>query len=76
MVYTPPEGESLLRDLLGNWERFLHDKSDLDPLVRMAVGHYQFEAVHPFIDGNGRTGRVLNLLFLIHAGLLKLPGCT
>ncbi|MFM8516972.1 MAG: protein adenylyltransferase Fic [Nevskiaceae bacterium] len=73
VVYTLPEGEALLRDLLANWERFLHDESDLDPLVRMAVGHYQFEAIHPFVDGNGRTGRVLNLLFLIHAGLLKLP---
>jgi Fic family protein len=73
VVYTPPEGESLLRKLLGNWERFLHDETDLDPLVRMAVGHYQFEAIHPFIDGNGRTGRVLNLLFLIQTGLLRLP---
>jgi Fic family protein len=64
IVYTPPEGEQLLRDLLANWERFLHEERDLDPLVRMAAGHYQFEAIHPFTDGNDRTGRVLNILFL------------
>ncbi|MNY12378.1 Adenosine monophosphate-protein transferase SoFic [compost metagenome] len=62
-----------MRDLLANWERFLHNETELDPLVRMAVGHYQFEAIHPFIDGNGRTGRVLNTLFLIQEGLLNLP---
>jgi Fic family protein len=73
VIYTPPEGESHLRDLLGNWERFLHEQTDLDPLVRMAVGHYQFEAIHPFTDGNGRTGRVINILYLIQAGLLGLP---
>jgi Fic family protein len=73
VIYTPPEGETLLRDLLANWERFLHNEQDIDPLVRMAVGHYQFEAIHPFSDGNGRTGRVLNILYLIHEGLLNLP---
>ena len=73
IVYTPPEGEGRLRDLLGNWERFLHEQRELDPLVRMAAGHYQFEAIHPFTDGNGRTGRVLNILFLIQEGLLALP---
>ncbi len=73
VIYTPPEGEACLRDLLANWERFLHNQTELDPLVRMAVGHYQFEAIHPFADGNGRTGRVLNILFLIQAGLLTLP---
>ena len=72
-IYTPPEGEDHLRDLLANWERFLHDPSPLDPLVRMAVAHYQFEAIHPFTDGNGRTGRVLNSLFLVEEGLLTLP---
>ena len=56
-----------------NWERFLHASDDLDPLVRMAVGHYQFEAIHPFEDGNGRTGRILNLLFLVEQGLLRRP---
>ncbi len=73
VVYTPPEGETLLRDLLANWERFLHNAEDLDPLVRMAVGHYQFEAIHPFTDGNGRTGRVINILYLIQEGLLQIP---
>ena len=72
-VYTPPEGEDRLRDLLANWERFLHEQRDLDPLVRMAAGHYQFEAIHPFSDGNGRTGRVLNILFLIQEQLLSVP---
>ena len=73
VIYTPPDGEDRLRDLLANWERFLHNETDLDPLVRMAVGHYQFEAIHPFTDGNGRTGRVLNNLYLIEQGLLSLP---
>ncbi|MBN9291907.1 MAG: Fic family protein [Hyphomicrobium denitrificans] len=73
VIYTPPEGEVLLRELLANWERFLNDATELDPVVRMAVGHYQFEAIHPFIDGNGRTGRVINILFLIEQGLLDLP---
>ncbi len=73
VIYTPPQGESHLRDLLANWERFLHEQTDLDPLVRMAVGHYQFEAIHPFTDGNGRTGRVINILYLIQEGLLGLP---
>ena len=73
VIYTPPEGAARLRDLLANWERFLHDATDLDPLIRMAVGHYQFEAIHPFTDGNGRTGRILNLLFLVEQGLLDQP---
>jgi len=73
VVYTPPEGEDRLRQLLANWERYLHDATEIDPLVRMAVGHYQFEAIHPFIDGNGRTGRILNLLYLVNEQLLELP---
>ncbi len=73
IVYTPPVGEDLLRSLLANWERYLHENKEVDPLIRMAVGHYQFEAIHPFIDGNGRTGRILNTLFLISEGLLTLP---
>ena len=72
-VYTPPAGEPLLRDLLANWERYVHGDDGIDPLVRMAVAHYQFEAIHPFGDGNGRTGRILNLLFLVERGLLELP---
>ena len=73
VIYTPPVGEDLLRTKLANWERHLHDERELDPLIRMAVGHYQFEAIHPFTDGNGRTGRVLNSLFLIQEELLTLP---
>lgn len=73
VVYTPPQGEALLRDKLANWERFIHDATDIDPLIRMAVAHYQFEAIHPFLDGNGRTGRVLNLLLLVEQGLLDQP---
>ena len=72
-IYTPLEGESLLRDLLANWERHIHTETDLDPLIRLAIGHYQFEAIHPFTDGNGRTGRILNSLFLIQEELLTLP---
>lgn len=73
IVYTPPEGEKLLRDLLANWERFLHEDVSIDPLIRVSVAHYQFEAIHPFTDGNGRAGRVLNSLFLVEQGLLTLP---
>jgi Fic family protein len=73
LIYTPPEGNALLRNQLANWERYLHGAEDTDPLVRMAVAHYQFEAIHPFADGNGRTGRVLNLLFLVEQRLLSIP---
>jgi Fic family protein len=73
IIYTPPQGERLLRDLLANWEQFLQEEESLDPLIVMAVAHYQFEAIHPFTDGNGRTGRVLNSLFLVQKGLLGLP---
>ncbi|MBF4180358.1 protein adenylyltransferase Fic [Lelliottia nimipressuralis] len=73
VVYTPPEGESVVRDLLSNWEQFMHAEDDLDPLVKMAIAHYQFESIHPFPDGNGRTGRILNILMLIESGLLSSP---
>lgn len=73
VIYTPPEGEALLRAKLANWERFIHEDTAVDPLIRMAVAHYQFEAIHPFIDGNGRAGRVLNLLMLVQLGLLEMP---
>lgn len=72
-IYTPPESESVIRDKLANWEKFIHESDDLDPLIIMAIAHYQFEAIHPFTDGNGRTGRVLNGLLLIDKGLLSLP---
>ncbi|CUR58508.1 conserved hypothetical protein [metagenome] len=73
IIYAPPEGEVVIQDKLSAWERFVHADDDLDPLVRMAVAHYQFEAIHPFHDGNGRTGRVLNILMLMEAGLLQEP---
>lgn len=72
-IYTPPSGENLLRDLLANWESYIHAQDELDPLIKMAVAHYQFEAIHPFTDGNGRTGRILNSLYLIQEDLLTLP---
>ncbi|HBA8094986.1 TPA: Fic family protein, partial [Escherichia coli] len=73
VVYTPPVGESVVRDLLSSWEQFMHAEDDLDPLVKMAIAHYQFESIHPFPDGNGRTGRILNILMLIENGLLSSP---
>lgn len=77
VIYTPPEGEALLRDKLANWERWMHGTlpgtQEIDPLVRMAAGHYQFEAIHPFSDGNGRTGRIINLLHLVEQQLLDIP---
>jgi len=73
IVYTPPIGEETIRRLLGNWEQFFHSDDDLDPLIKMAISHYQFEAIHPFFDGNGRTGRIINVLYLIEQQLLTLP---
>jgi Fic family protein len=77
VIYTPPEGEALLREKLANWEQWMHGllpgAEGIDPLIRMAAGHYQFEAIHPFTDGNGRTGRVINLLYLVEQGLLDIP---
>lgn len=74
VIYTPPAGEAHLRSLLANWETFLHNENDgIDPLIKMAISHYQFEAIHPFTDGNGRTGRILNILYLIEQKLLTLP---
>ncbi len=72
-VYTPPRGRPLIVALLRNLVGFLAEPGDLDPLIRMAVAHYQFEAIHPFMDGNGRTGRILNILALLQAGLLEIP---
>ena len=73
VVYTPPEGEAVIRDKLSNLEQFIHAEDGIDPLVKMAVMHYQFEAIHPFEDGNGRTGRILNLLYLVEQQLLDIP---
>lgn len=74
VLYTPPDGEPLLRDLLGNLEKFINNHEDgIDPLVKSAVFHYQFESIHPFLDGNGRVGRILMILYLIMAHRLDLP---
>lgn len=73
VIYTPPDGPDVIRNLLGNWEIYVNAETDVDPLIRLAVQHYQFEAIHPFGDGNGRTGRILNLLFLVQSGLLDKP---
>ncbi len=73
VVYTPPEGSALIREKLENWQHFLAAENELDPLIRVAIQHYQFEAIHPFTDGNGRTGRILNILYLVQQGLLDNP---
>ncbi|MFW0789464.1 Fic family protein [Gordonia sp. CPCC 205333] len=72
VIYSPPEGRDLIMDKLSGWERFVHNNK-VDPLVRMAAAHYQFQAIHPFSDGNGRTGRILNVLMLVEANLLRMP---
>lgn len=69
-IYTPPKGESVIRDLLSNWGQFIQAEDVLDPRVKMAIAHYQFECIHPLPDGNGRTGRILNILMLMQSGLL------
>ena len=74
VIYTPPQGEDFLRNKMANLERFCNEhSSELDPLIRVAVAHYQFEAIHPFFDGNGRTGRILIILQLVMNGLLEIP---
>jgi Fic family protein len=73
VIYTPPQGEERLRGLLGDLEQYIHRHDATDPLIKMAVTHYQFEAIHPFNDGNGRVGRILNILFLVQQGLLDQP---
>ena len=73
VIYTPPVGQKLLQQKLDNWAAFMRESTDIDPLVRMAIQHYQFEAIHPFVDGNGRTGRILNILFIVEQGLLDSP---
>jgi len=73
VIYTPPVGQKLLQAKLDNWADFMHRNTEIDPLIRMAIQHYQFEAIHPFSDGNGRTGRILNILFLVEHGLLDSP---
>ena len=72
-IYTPPSGEAIIRGKLANLEKFVNGPSKLDPLIKMALMHYQFEAIHPFADGNGRTGRILLLLYLNMEKLLDIP---
>lgn len=75
VVYTPPQDPARIVALMSNLERVINDDSfwPVDPLVKMAALHYQFESIHPFSDGNGRTGRILNVLFLVQQGLLDIP---
>lgn len=73
VTYTPPEGENLIRKKLNALEKFIHADDGLDPLIKMALIHYQFEAIHPFFDGNGRTGRILMVVYLKYSNLLALP---
>ena len=73
IIYTPPSGENIIREKLANLEQFINQDEGIDPLIKMALLHYQFEAIHPFADGNGRTGRILLLLYLKMSKLLDIP---
>ena len=74
IIYTPPQTENEIRDLLKNLEDYINNfDDDIDPLIKMALIHYQFESIHPFYDGNGRTGRILNVLYLLLNNLLDSP---
>jgi Fic family protein len=73
VIFTPPEGEDIIRNKLKNLEDYIHTEDEVDPLIKLALIHYQFEAIHPFTDGNGRTGRILNILYLTTKQLLDLP---
>jgi Fic family protein len=75
IIYTPPQNHQTIVQLMGNLEQFINDEtlSDFDPLVKMSIIHYQFESIHPFYDGNGRTGRIINVLYLVMQDLLDLP---
>ena len=75
VVYTPPQDKDEILNLMANLEKFINDPdfSPLDPLTKMAIIHYQFESIHPFYDGNGRTGRIINILYLVLQKLLDLP---
>ncbi len=75
IVYTPPQTHDEVVASMNNLEQFINDNelSDWDPLVKMAIIHHQFESIHPFYDGNGRTGRIINILYLVKEGMLNLP---
>src|SRR3954468_16202867 len=74
-VYTPPQDPAIVVAHMTDLERFINDESllDIDPLIKMALVHHQFESIHPFYDGNGRTGRIINVLYLVKQGLLEIP---
>jgi Fic family protein len=75
VVYTPPQDAAEIELLMSNLEQFINDDdmADIDPLIKMAIIHHQFESIHPFYDGNGRTGRIINILYLVQKNLLHLP---
>lgn len=73
IIYTPPRGKGILEEKMKNLFHFLNNDTRFDPLLKMAIAHYQFEAIHPFSDGNGRAGRILNLLYLVDQKLLSHP---
>jgi Fic family protein len=74
VIYTPPDNFDTISDLMKNLEEYLNtDVDDISPLIKLAIQHYQFESIHPFYDGNGRTGRIINVLYLILKGLLNEP---
>lgn len=75
IVYTPPQEVEAITKLMSNLEQFINDDKlmDIDPLIKMAIIHHQFESIHPFYDGNGRTGRIINILYLVQKNLLDLP---
>ena len=75
VIYTPPQDGMAIVRYMSNLEQFINDDhlSQLDPLIKMAIIHHQFESIHPFYDGNGRTGRIINILYLVITGLLDLP---
>ena len=75
VIYTPPQDGQRIVELMSNLEQFINDDElcPIDPLVKMAIIHHQFESIHPFYDGNGRTGRIVNILYLVTSGLLDLP---
>lgn len=73
VIYTPPDDHETILKLMGNLENYLNEQGDISPLIKMAVQHYQFESIHPFYDGNGRTGRIINILYIILNKLLETP---
>jgi Fic family protein len=73
VIYEPPQDYQEIIKLFNNLESYINEKNDLDSLINMAIIHYQFEAIHPFYDGNGRTGRIINILYLMLNDLLDLP---